>query len=84
MHITGIEVTELQHTAASDIGLVALTTSRDTIQMRCVIPRAKQGGWKQALIADALRQLTRMPEFRSGEKTLRLAPGLAQADPAAA
>lgn len=82
MFINSIEIRELGTVTPSYgmvRGLVAFMTDTATIQVTCQAPAlAYRTAWalRRRLVKDALRQLRRMPEFRSGLAEIRFSPSL--------
>ncbi len=89
MYITQIEVSQMTGPAGIGpaTGFVSLQSDQSHVQMHCAVPDTTPVTRREALIAEALRQLGRMPEFRSGARKLSFAPevlGILAAIPAAA
>jgi hypothetical protein len=76
MHITGIEVF---HNRADERGAraarVAFLSETTRVHVECRDPMTGANR-HSALIADALRQLRRMPEFRGEKGNLTFSPGV--------
>lgn len=89
MYITQIEVSQMTGPAGIGpaTGFVSLQSDQSHVQMHCAVPDTTPVTRRDALIAEALRQLGRMPEFRSGARKLSFAPevlGIMATVPAAA
>lgn len=81
MLIRNIEVRELApHDPETGIaqGIVAFLTDDSTIHVTCksnFLTRSADG-LRKRLIYDGVRQLRRMPEFRTGQRNFSFAPGI--------
>lgn len=84
MHITKIEVSDLKSTEGTARGFVSLHCEEGNVQMHCSIVDAEDRNPRLALISEALRQLARMPEFRSGRRSFSFSNSIRDADPALA
>ena len=85
MHITKIEVNEVDPIDRDRReGYVSFSALGRKVQVFCEIrseARQEKGDAKGSLIQEALRQIRRMPEYRSGKSKITFEPGLLTADP---
>lgn len=77
MVIKKIQVENLRYNSATDShsAIVILTTDQNTICLTgrtALSPSAPRADIRTALVADALRQVRQLPEFRSGAHHLTL------------
>ena len=86
MYITQIEVSQMQNASGQGrvSGFVSIDSDEGHVQMHCAVSDTAPSMRRDALIAEALRQLRRMPEFRTGRRDLSFAPGIMVIDPAKA
>jgi hypothetical protein len=84
MHITDIEVSDLNTKQGQARGFVSFKCNEGHVQMHCTIPDAGAQSPRLALISEAMRQLACMPEFRTGKRHFSFASDIRDADPALA
>ncbi|MBR9652327.1 hypothetical protein [Thalassovita aquimarina] len=84
MNITRIEVSQMigGRETGRVSGFVSLHSYEGHVQMHCAVYGTTPSTCRDALIAEALRQLGRMPEFRSGARSFSCAPGILAAQTA--
>ena len=79
MHVTKIHVTTPVHQQSPGVwtAIVSISGAFCAVRLRCEVPAvaAGNGAGRRALIREALRQLRRMPELRTGREGLSFAPG---------
>lgn len=85
MHVTDIQISNptYRQTLGELSAVVSLSSDARDVQLLCNVPakqERKQGEGRMALIREALRQISRMPEIRTGRETLSFAPGLVPAE----
>lgn len=81
MYVTDIEITEIPVESGdlTNKSSVVFTSYERQIQVMCDIREAESHNpvkRRMAFVADALRQLKRMPEFRTGRAEIEFGPGL--------
>lgn len=81
MHVTDIQISNptYRQTLGDLTAVVSFSGDARDVQMLCHAPAESdesQGGSRLALIRDAIRQLRRMPEIRTGREEVSFAPGL--------
>ncbi len=80
MRVNHIEINNQRHDAVKSIHcaevIVQSTTQRQQLTASCDDSYTDTVDIRRALIADALRQIRRMPEYRSGNTRLELAEEL--------
>ena len=80
MFITQIDITGLNANDHDSLtrAHVAITSDSGQVLVDCHLPLAQVEPARQrhALMHEAIRQLRRMPEYRSGQREIRLAEGL--------
>ncbi|MEC7962405.1 MAG: hypothetical protein VX201_03945 [Pseudomonadota bacterium] len=81
MHITQIEVSDLNTAKGEARGFVSFHCDQGNVQMHCSIPKEGLKNPRLALISEALRQLARMPEYRTGRRTFSFGTSIRDADP---
>jgi predicted YcjX-like family ATPase len=80
MLITRIDIAGMHH-ADHDSAMrahVAITSDKGRVLVDCQLPAQpmEAGPRRMALMHEAIRQLRRMPEYRSGQRQILLADGL--------
>lgn len=85
MHVTDIQITTptYRQTLGELSAVVSLSSEMRDVRLLCNVPAAverRAGEGRMALIREALRQISRMPEIRAGREKLSFAPGLDPAD----
>lgn len=80
MQINRIEIEHINQDPLSDMaaGMVALETQAGCVTVLCRVPKRlciTAGALHRRLATEALRQARRMPEYRSGQDQLTVAPG---------
>lgn len=85
MHVTDIQISNptYRQTLGELSAVVSLSSDARDVQLLCNVPaeqERQQGEGRMALIREALRQISRMPEIRTGRETLSFAPGLVPAE----
>lgn len=79
MYVTSIEVRQLPGThsiARTTNTLVTFLGKSQNISVNCSMPCDSAKPNSPALLADAIRQLRRMPEYRTGHRRLEFCPSL--------
>jgi hypothetical protein len=80
LYITHIDIAELQTDGHDSLARahVAITSDAGRVLVDCRMPQdgAEPATRRRALLHEAIRQLRRMPEYRSGQREIRLADGL--------
>ena len=78
MYITHIEVSRPRGgpAAGRTSGFVSLYSEERHVQVHCAVAGTAGRTAREALITEALRQLQKMPEYRSGRRELSFAPGI--------
>ncbi|MDX1780395.1 MAG: hypothetical protein R3256_03655 [Thalassovita sp.] len=78
MYITHIEVSQLRGIPAAGrtSGFVSLHSEERQVQVHYAVAGIAGRAPREALITEALRQLRKMPEYRSGRRELSFAPGI--------
>lgn len=78
MYITRINVAESTPAEPGQPwqGLVALFSGDRCINLSCTASGPDPATRRTAFVAEALRQLRRMPEYRRGRRRIDVAPGL--------
>ncbi len=78
MYITQINIAESTPSAPGQPwqGLVALFSGDHCINLSCTASGPDPATRRAAFVSEALRQLRRMPEYRTGRHRVDLAPGL--------
>lgn len=81
MLITDIEITQYTYcqSSARHSANVCMTLKNQVVTLFCQLRLSEQessGEKARAFISDAMRQMRRMPEYRSGKATLSLADNL--------
>ena len=81
MLVTGIEITHYRYCPekARHIASVCMTLKDQIVTLFCQVDMPEDTSpfrRASALVGEATRQMLRMPEFRSGRKTLEFADGL--------
>lgn len=84
MHITRIEVSDLKTAMGKARGFVSFHCDSGSVQMHCAVPDDTDKSPRLALISEALRQLARQPEYRSGQQSFSFSKSIRDADPALA
>ncbi|SFL00586.1 hypothetical protein [Shimia haliotis] len=84
MHVTDIQITNptYRQTLGELTAVVSLSSDARDVQLLCNVParaERREGEGRLALIHEALRQISRMPEIRTGREELSFAPGLVPA-----
>ncbi|WP_270724974.1 hypothetical protein [Shimia sp. Alg240-R146] len=85
MYVTDIQISNptYRQTLGELSAVVSLSSEERDVQLHCNVPAAEQrreGEGRLALIREALRQISRMPEMRTGREKLSFAPGLMPLD----
>ncbi|KPA20063.1 hypothetical protein shim_40230 [Shimia sp. SK013] len=85
MYVTDIQITNptYRQTLGELSAVVSLCSSERDVRLLCNVPAAherREGEGRLALIRDAMRQISRMPEIRAGREELSFAPGLMPRD----
>ncbi|MCB1343555.1 MAG: hypothetical protein KDK24_21315 [Pseudooceanicola sp.] len=80
MLVTGIEIAHYRYCPreARHLADVCLTLRDRVVTLFCALDLPPGKPDSDAFVDDAMRQMKRMPEVRSGRMTLRLAEGLAE------
>ena len=86
MLVTDIEITQYQYSRekARHMANGCLTLKDRIVTLFCVLDLPEDESPRSraiAFVGEAMRQMGRMPEFRSGERKLELAEGIGGADP---
>ncbi|MDR9485375.1 MULTISPECIES: hypothetical protein [Sediminimonas] len=78
MYITQINIAESTPSAPGQPwqGLVALFSGNRCVNLSCSASEPDPANRRTAFVAEALRQLRRMPEYRTGRRRIDVAPGL--------
>lgn len=81
MLVTGIEISNYQYCPdkARHVARVCLTLKGQIVTLFCALdlPEGESPGARaRAFVGEAIRQMRRMPEFRSGRRTIEFADGL--------
>ncbi|TCL00020.1 hypothetical protein BXY66_3728 [Shimia isoporae] len=81
MHVTDIHISNptYRQTLGELSAVVSLSSELRDVRLLCQVPAAaerREGEGRLALIREALRQISRMPEIRTGREELSFAPGL--------
>jgi hypothetical protein len=80
MYITQIDIAGMQVESLDNMmrAHVAITSDSGRVLVDCQIPAASDepATHRSALMHEAIRQLRRMPEYRSGQREILLADGL--------
>ena len=85
MYVTDIQISNptYRQSLGELSAIVSLHASEQDVNLLCAVPsqpEKKTGESRIALIREALRQLSRMPEMRTGREKLSFAPGVCPAD----
>lgn len=85
MHVTDIQISNPTYRQAVGelSAVVSLSSDSRDVQLICAVPAElehRKSDGRIALIREALRQLRRMPEMRTGREVLSFAPGLYAAE----
>ena len=81
MHVTEIQISNpmYRQTLGELTAVVSLSDETRDVRMLCAVPAQEdspKAEGRLALIKDALRQLRRMPEIRTGREQVSFAPGV--------
>lgn len=81
MHVTDIQITNptYRQTLGELSAVVSLSSDARDVRLLCNVPanaERREGEGRLALIREALRQISRMPEIRTGHEKLSFAEGL--------
>lgn len=83
MHVTDIQISNpmYRQTLGELTAVVSLSSESRDVRVHCAVPaedntEPQKGAGRLALIREALRQLRRMPEMRTGREELSFAPGV--------
>ncbi|PSL18382.1 hypothetical protein [Shimia abyssi] len=81
MYVTDIQISNptYRQTLGELSAVVSLSTDDRDVRMLCAVPSEPEETGRKgrlALIRDALRQLRRMPEHRTGREDISFAPGI--------
>ncbi len=81
MHVTEIQISNptYRQTLGELSAVVSLSSASRAVQVHCAVQSDADKPQKEgrvALVREALRQLRRMPEMRTGRENLSFAPGI--------
>ncbi|MCH2067197.1 hypothetical protein [Shimia sp.] len=81
MHVTEIQISNptYRQTLGELSAVVSLSDESRDVRLHCAVQAEEdrpKGAGRLALIKEALRQLSRMPEIRAGREELSFAPGV--------
>ncbi|GAA6180942.1 MULTISPECIES: hypothetical protein [unclassified Shimia] len=78
MHVTEIQISNptYRQTLGELSAVVSLSGEARDVRVLCNVPAETKSNGRLALIRDAIRQLSRMPEIRTGRDQLSFAPGV--------
>ncbi|CUH52659.1 hypothetical protein SAMN04488037_11510 [Shimia marina] len=81
MHVTDIQISNptYRQTLGEFSAMVSLSCDARDVRLLCNVPAEEEqskGARRLAFIRDALRQLRRMPEIRTGREEVSFAPGI--------
>lgn len=78
MYITEIRIDSLPAGQAEDAAraMVAFFSEDAAVSLDCTVVQSRPEKLRVTLLNEAVRQLKRMPEFRTGTRALSFAPGV--------